>query len=175
MTPKERMLTAIAGGVPDRLPATTHHILDYFRDSYLDGKSTDEFFAEYGLDPIVWTVPHKFAESRGEYFDPSQKELGFLESRRIASDNWRIDQEDLSDSKLNRIRYSFITPKKTLNMTVETDQYSSWVTEHLIKEKSDIDIIAEYMTQPICDVAAVNETARQYGDTSLIRRPYLHV
>ena len=54
----------------------------------------------------------------------------------MLSDTWKIDKEDLSDSKLQRIRYSFVTPKKTLNMTVETDKYSSWVTEHLIKEKT---------------------------------------
>jgi hypothetical protein len=135
----------------------------------LGGKSSDEFFAEFGLDPIVWTVPHTFREGNGDYFDPSQKSLGFLESKRVMSDSWRIEQEDLSDNKLQRIRYSFVTPKKTLNMTVETDKYSSWVTEHLIKEKSDIDIIGEYMTQPVCDVEEVNKKAEKYGDSSLIR------
>lgn len=169
MTSKQRMIKALEGGKPDRLPVTTHHILDCFRNEYLGGKSSDEFFAEFGLDPIVWTVPHTFREGNGDYFDPSQKSLGFLESKRVMSDSWRIEQEDLSDNKLQRIRYSFVTPKKTLNMTVETDKYSSWVTEHLIKEKSDIDIIGEYMTQPVCDVEEVNKKAEKYGDSSLIR------
>ena len=112
VTGKQRMITALEGGKPDRLPVTTHHILDYFRNTYLDGRSSDEFFAEFGLDPIVWTVPHTFAKGNGEYFDPAQKSLGFLESKRVLSDNWRIEQQDLSDSKLQRTRYSFITPKK---------------------------------------------------------------
>ncbi len=169
MTGKQRMITTLEGGQPDRLPVTTHHILDYFRNTYLDGKSSDEFFSEFGLDPIVWTVPHKFAKDTGEYFDSAQKSLGFLESKRVLSDKWTIEQEDLSDSKLQRIRYSFITPQKTLNMTVETDKYSSWVTEHLIKEKNDIDIIVKYMTQPICDVDEVNKIAEEYGENALVR------
>ena len=27
MTPRQRLLTALGGGVPDRLPATTHHVM----------------------------------------------------------------------------------------------------------------------------------------------------
>ena len=78
MTSKQRMIKALEGGKPDRLPVTTHHILDCFRNEYLGGKSSDEFFAEFGLDPIVWTVPHTFREGKGEYFDPSQKRPWFL-------------------------------------------------------------------------------------------------
>jgi hypothetical protein len=30
MTSKERMLAALTGGRPDRLPVTTHHVMPYF-------------------------------------------------------------------------------------------------------------------------------------------------
>lgn len=30
MTSKERMLTVLNRGVPDRLPGTTHHLMGYF-------------------------------------------------------------------------------------------------------------------------------------------------
>ena len=33
MTSKQRMLAALTRGKPDRLPVTTHHVMDYFRDA----------------------------------------------------------------------------------------------------------------------------------------------
>ena len=38
------LLTALDGGQPDRLPVTTHHLMPYFFETYLDGISEDEFF-----------------------------------------------------------------------------------------------------------------------------------
>ena len=37
MDGRERMLTALDGGCPDRLPVTTHHVMDYFLDTYMNG------------------------------------------------------------------------------------------------------------------------------------------
>ena len=169
MTSKQRMLVALDRKMPDRLPVTTHHVMDYFKDTYLGGIRNEDFFKKFGLEPIVWTAAYKYSEERMEYFDPNQDGLELWESKRIVSDNWRVEQEDLSDTKVARTRYFFITPKKTLNLTIETDKYSSWVTEHLIKEKNDIDIIGEFITQPICDIKHVNKIAKKYGDNSLIR------
>ena len=83
MRPKERMLTALSGQQPDRLPVTTHHVMPYFLEKYLGGKSTQQFFDEFGLDPILWTSPHIPDRSRKEYLDPNQDGTGFLENRRI--------------------------------------------------------------------------------------------
>ena len=44
MTSKQRMLTALDRGVPDRLPVTTHHLMQYFLDKYLGGISGQDFF-----------------------------------------------------------------------------------------------------------------------------------
>jgi hypothetical protein len=37
MTPKQRLLTALQRGKPDRLPVTTHHLMLYFPDKYMGG------------------------------------------------------------------------------------------------------------------------------------------
>lgn len=81
------MLAAIQRKIPDRLPVTTHHVMPYFLNKYVNGVSSDEFFDIFGFDPILWIVPHKPDVSKGEYYDPNQGELGFLDSRRILSDN----------------------------------------------------------------------------------------
>ena len=169
MTSKQRMLTALDGGVPDRLPVTTHHVMPYFLDNYMDGISKQDFFDYFGMDAIVWTVPHRPDPEAGEYYDPSQGEPGFLEARRIATDNWRIEFKDVPHPRYATTRYRIITPKGELTTVLQSNEHTTWVTEHLIKEKNDIDLIGEFVTAPKCDVEAVNETAEAYGERGLVR------
>jgi len=169
MTSKERMLTAIEGGIPDRLPVTTHHVIPYFLEKYMDGISEYEFFEYFGLDPITWTVPHKPDESKGQYYDPDQGEIGFLESRRISTDNWRIEFQEIPNPNYKTVRYKIVTPKGVLTTVLQSNQYTAWVSEHLIKEKADIDIIAEFATTPQCDVEAVNREVDAFGQKGLVR------
>ena len=71
MNSRERLLTALDGGQPDRLPVTTHHLMPYFLKTYLGGISEDEFFDRFGLDPIKWVWDVRPNESRGEYWTAS--------------------------------------------------------------------------------------------------------
>lgn len=168
MTSRERLLTAIEGGVPDRLPVTTHHVMPYFLNKYMNGMTNDEFFDYFGFDPINWIVSHRPDPDKGEYYDPNQGEIGFLEARRIFSDEWRIEWEELDDPWFKVVRYTFITPGGNLTMTLKTDDKSTMVTEHLIKDKKDIDLL-QYMTHPKCDVEAVNRVAEEWGDRGIVR------
>jgi len=169
MTSKQRLLTAIEGGVPDRLPATTHHVMTYFLDTYMGGASYQEFFDRFGLDAIVWTVPHVPDPGQGEYFDPSQGEVGFLESRRISTDQWRVEAEEIPGQAVKTTRYRFVTPRGTLSMVLQSNEHTSWVSEYLVKRKEDIDLIGEFVTAPRCDVEAVNQTAEEFGERGLVR------
>ncbi|HNC23929.1 MAG TPA: uroporphyrinogen decarboxylase family protein [Opitutaceae bacterium] len=168
MTSKQRFLTALAGGKPDRLPVTTHWVPGYFLQNVVHLAEQD-FYDRFGLDPILYLAPHLPNLAKGEYFDPDQGEIGFLESRRVASDQWRVRREDLPGRKYPATRWSFVTPKGTLSMVLESDRYSAWVVEHLIKEKRDIDLIGEFCTAPLCDVTTVNRAAETYGERGLVR------
>jgi hypothetical protein len=66
-------------------------------------------------------------------------------------------------------RFNIITPEKTLSMLLQSNEHTTWVKEHLIKDKKDIDIIAKYMTYPLCDVDQINKKADELGDSTLIR------
>lgn len=168
MSNKQRFLKALDREVPDRLPVANHFVMPSFLKNCMNDISVEEFFEVTGVDPILWTISHKGDPSKGEYFDPLQKEIGFLESKRVSSDNWRIYTEDFLD-KYPSTRYKFDTPGGTLSMTLQHDQHSSWVTEHLIKEKKDIDLIAKYATQPLCDVDDINKQAEDFGDRGIVR------
>lgn len=146
---RERLLRAIKRGVPDRLPVTTHHLMTDFLEKSMGGASNQAFFETFGLDAIHWTVPHKPDSSNGEYYDPDQGEPGFLESRRVANDQWRIKSERVTDPEYETTRYRFITPKGELTTVLQANEYTSWVAEHLIKEKRDIEIIGEFVSRAI--------------------------
>jgi len=169
MTSRQRLLAALERQVPDRLPATTHHVMPSFLDRYMQGISSLEFFERFGLDAITWTVPHRPDEQAGEYYDPQQEEIRFLESRRIATDNWRVESEEVPGGEYKTTRYSFVTPRGTLSMVLQSDRHTSWVAEHLIKDKADIELIAGFATAPKCDVEEVNRVAEDFGERGIVR------
>ena len=90
MSAKQRFLTALERKKPDRLPVANHFVMPSFQKNHMDCISVNDYFDVTGVDPILWTISHKGDGTKGEYFDPLQKEVGFLESRRISSDNLRI-------------------------------------------------------------------------------------
>jgi uroporphyrinogen decarboxylase len=169
MNTKERFLSALSGKKTDRLPVTTHHVMPSFLNNYMKGISDQEFFDYFGLDPIKWIIAHTYNASKGEYFDPTQTETGFLEARRICTDNWRFSYEEIKGGNYPTKRINIITPKKTLSMILQINEHTSWLCEHIIKEKSDIDIIARYMPAPLCDVEAINKAAAGFGERGLVR------
>lgn len=169
MSAKQRFLTALERKKPDRLPVANHFVMPSFLKNHMDGISVNEFFDVTGVDPILWTISHKGDGTKGEYFDPLQKEVGFLESRRISSDNWRIIPEEIPGQNYPTTKYNFVTPEKTLTMILQSNEHTSWVVEHLVKEKSDIDIIAKYATKPVCDVQDINAQAAEFAERGLVR------
>lgn len=169
LTNKKRFLTALENKAADRLPVTTHHIMPYFLDKYMNGISNDEFFDFFGFDPILWISSYKPVEGKNDYFDPTHTGTGELIGRRIVSDNWRIEVEEIHGLQYKTQKYIVNTPKGILTTILQTNEYTSWVVKPLIKNKRDIDLIAEYATHPCCDVENVNRVAESYGEKALIR------
>jgi uroporphyrinogen decarboxylase len=168
MTSKQRFLAVLNRQVPDRLPVTTHHVMPYYLQKYLGGISNEEFFDRFGIDPIQWVFDHKPDPKTSDYYDPNHV-TGYLEPRRISSDNWRVTSASIPDPEYKTERFTFHTPKKNLSLVLQSNDYTSWVAERLIKDKSDIGIIADYATKPLCDVEAVNAKAAAYGERGLVR------
>ena len=92
MTSRQRLLAALDRRAPDRLPATTHHLMPYFLDKYLGGASNQEFFDRFDLDAIYWTTPYRPDSDRGEYYAPHPVDVAGVEDRPIVTDQWRLEQ-----------------------------------------------------------------------------------
>ena len=167
MTSRQRLLTALDRGVPDRLPVTTHHLMTYFLETYAGGISDQKFFDGFGLDAVHWTVPYAPDGAEGQYLAHLSGDT--LAGGHIATDQWRIEAEDVPSRRYRTTRYRFVTPGGTLTMVLQANEHTAWVVEHLVKQKEDIDLIARYCPAPRCDVSAVNRAAETFGERGIIR------
>lgn len=161
MTAKERFLAALNHQPTDRLPVTTHHLMDYFLNKYAGGLEPLEFHKQYGFDPIVWPYKLKPIDANNEYLDET---TGLL-----CSDNWRLEVQDVPNQQYPTQRYIFHTPKGDLSCVLQQNGIVRWQTEHLIKEKKDIEIFATYVPHPHLDVDFVNVKADEVGSDALVR------
>jgi uroporphyrinogen decarboxylase len=160
---RERLLTALDRGRPDRLPATTHHLMPYFLETYMNGSSEDEFFDHFALDPIRWVWDVKPDASRGEYFSSEMGGSAPAGARWITSDDWRIETTKLDDPS-GATRYEMVTPQGTLSMALQYGPQTDWVVERPIKEKDQIELFGRYAPVPLCDAEAINRQAEALSE-----------
>ncbi|NLX35416.1 MAG: hypothetical protein GXY68_01870 [Chloroflexi bacterium] len=165
MEPRQRLVTALVGGMPDRLPVTTHHVMPYFLERYLGGISVAAFFERFGLDPICWIGPLACNPWAGEELLGDDN----LNHRVISAPQWRVTTEDLPHPQYHTVCHTISTPRGKLSTVIQFNEHTGWVIERLIKEKSDIELIAEYMPTPRCDVEAVNRVSSKVGNRALVR------
>ncbi|MCX6080759.1 MAG: hypothetical protein NTW32_14630 [Chloroflexi bacterium] len=159
LTSRQRLLTAIQRGVPDRLPVTTHHVMSYFLDKYLEGTSYDSFFDRYELDAIRWILPFRSVTGQVEIGGH-----GFT-----CNAEWQIESEDVPGGEYKTTRYRIVTPGGTLTMVMQANEYTAWVSERPVKAKRDIDLIGQFLPVPLCDVEAVNSAAEAFGERGIVR------
>ena len=154
-TSRARLLAAIEGRTPDRLPVTTHHLMGFYLDNLrkelgVEQLSDQQFFDYFKLDPVQWVSAYKYNTDGNP-------------------ENWRITQEDIPNDQYKTIRYNITTPRKTLTMVLQGNAHTDWVAEPLLKEKGDIDLIAEYALVSICDVAESNRCIEGFGNRGITR------
>ncbi|UCD29908.1 MAG: hypothetical protein JSV03_05380 [Planctomycetota bacterium] len=159
MTSKERMMIALQGEKPDRLPVTVHQWQQYHLDKYLDGISPLEAFEKFGMDAAI------------QYFqDMAQFWLVDADYKKFSSPQWRDEVDVISDDPENRVCYHTIhTPEGTLTYKTEGNTKTTWITEYLIKNDEDIYLIEKYMPVPMLDPEPLAEVYDQVGDAGIVR------
>jgi uroporphyrinogen decarboxylase len=164
MTSRERLLTALARGVPDRLAVTTHHLMPAFLRG-IGGLGERAFFDRYDLDAIHWTTPLRPGSGlrADTHFDAS------VESWSFTSDAWRVERTVLPHSDYAATRYGFVTPRGTLSLVLQDDGRTTWVAERLIKEQRDVDLVAEFAPVPLCDIPPVEAAVAAIGTRGIVR------
>ena len=157
MTSRERLLTALHNGRPDRLPCQVHGWMDYYLKTYLGGLDWYQANARFGLDFAIYQSPvYRF----------NDRELA----------NWRSDWQDVgTDADGNRVRVETITtPKGQLRRINSANAFTGWDTEHLLKNERDLELFREFYPTPDgIDFSALERTRAKLGDRGIIRsHPY---
>jgi hypothetical protein len=148
MTSKERLMLAINGEKPDRMPASIHQWQEYHLENFMGGITDLEAFRKVGLDAQI-----------------QYDETGAASSRA-----WTDEIVVSSDEPDKKITHHVIhTPGGTLAFKTEADRKTTWITEHLIKGDEDIYLIEKFMPVPRLDLKAVAEKYDEVGDRGILR------
>ena len=159
MTSKERMLCALHGEKPDRLPATVHQWQGYHLDTYLGGVTPLEAFQRFGLDAAV-----QYFEDMGQFW------LVGADFAKFSTPEWRDEVTVVSADPDNRVNHHVIrTPEGTLTYRTAGDRKTTWITEYLIKHDEDIELIRKYMPVPVLDLRPLARAYDEVGDRGIVR------
>jgi len=159
MTSKERMMRALAGEKPDRLPVTVHQWQQFHLDTYMGGMTPLEAFRATGMDAAI-----QYFELMGQFWVPN------AEKYVVQAPQWRDEVEVVQDNPDDRILHHVIhTPEGTLTYKTGANRTTTWITEYLIKRDEDIELIRKYMPVAALDKAKVAAAYDEVGDAGILR------
>lgn len=159
MNSKDRMMCALHGEKPDRLPVTVHQWQGYHLDKYLGGATPLEAFRKFGMDAAI-----QYFEDMGQFW------LVDADFARFSTRQWRDEVTVISSEPDNRVNHHVVeTPEGKLTYKTAGDRKTTWITEYLIKRDEDIELIRKYMPVPPLDPAPLARLYDQVGDGGIVR------
>ncbi|MFH1740964.1 MAG: uroporphyrinogen decarboxylase family protein [bacterium] len=153
MTSRERMLTALANGRPDRLPCQVHGWMSFYLETYLDNMDWWQAYEKFDMDFAIYLSPR---------YTYDEKDLS----------KWQIDRRDLGVDKDGNHRWeaTITTPKGTLHHAGAWNEITDWETEYLIKNEQDFEIWNLFCPVPVAaDFAHIQEAKDRLGDRGITR------
>jgi len=159
MTPKERMMTALRRQKPDRLPVSIHQWQKYHLDEYMGGVEPLEAFRATGMDAAI-----QYFEAMGQFWIPDAEKYA------LQTPQWQ-DVMTVVDSNPDAkvVHHRIVTPEGELTYKTGANRTTTWITEYLIKQHEDVDLIDRYMPVARLDKAAVAREYDRVGDAGILR------
>ncbi len=153
MTSRERMLTALNNGRPDRLPCQVHGWMDYYLKRYLNDMDWWQAYRKFDMDYAIYISPE---------YTYSETELANWDVRRVEHG---IDNDDN-----HRWSETIVTPKGELHCAGARNEITGWQTEHLIKDQHDFALWEAFYPVPAAiDFSAMQLAKDRLGDRGIIR------
>ena len=119
----------------------------------MNGMDQFQAYECIGMDPVIYVGPNYIYNDKD-----------FL--------NWQVDYHDLDvDADGNHLWERLIsTPDGVLIEKGASNEYTSWITEFLIKNEQDFEIWAKHVPLPDrVDWGPVREAKRKVGDRGIVR------
>lgn len=153
MTSRERMLTALSNGRPDRLPCQMHGWMGYYLKKYLAGMDWYQAYERFDMDYAIYVSPrYTYSERSKADWVSSRKDLG------VDADGNHQWTETIT------------TPKGELRHAGAWNEITAWTTEHIIKNENDFEIWNEFYPVPIgADFSELSAARSKLGDRGIIR------
>lgn len=159
MTSKERLLCALEGGKPDRMPVSVHQWQPYHLDTYLGGIGDLEAFDRFGMDAQI-----QYFESMGQFW------LVEADFAKFSTSQWCDEAKIVSDDPDHRVVHHEIhTPEGTLTYKTAGDRKTTWITEYLIKRDEDVELIRKFMPVPRLDLGPIVALYDKVGERGILR------
>jgi uroporphyrinogen-III decarboxylase len=159
MTSKERLLCALEGGKPDRMPASVHQWQPYHLEKYLGGIDALEACRRFNMDAQI-----QYFQDMGQFWLVGQDWAQF------STPYWRDTGNTIDDDPDHCVVHHTIeTPEGTLTYHTESDRKTTWVTKYLIERDEDIELIRKYMPVPALDVKPIEAVYDEIGDQGILR------
>jgi uroporphyrinogen-III decarboxylase len=189
MTSRERILRALNLEKPDRLPVTVHQWQRYHLDTFMGGVTALEAFKQVGLDAQI-----QCSSSMERLWLPGTlQSLQWIDRSAVvkADPDDRVVHHTVttpggvltykmgSDRNGAKLR-AFAVKSRTMDERVTkqiwlnlapfgSDRKTTWVTEYMIKQPGDLDIIDKYMPVPKLDRAFIQNQYDLVGDAGILR------
>lgn len=149
MTSKERMMTALHMGTPDRLPITIHQWQPFHLERYMNGMDQLQAFLATGLDASI--TPRGITRLR-------------------QSPHWQIECEAMETADGTKATCSRIhTPDGDLCTIQAEEEGTVYVTEHLIKNQRDAEVFLKHWPDLELDLEALSACYDETGDAGIVR------
>jgi len=152
MTSRQRLLAALSNQRPDRLPCQVHSWMPYYLENYLDGIDQWQAYERFDMDMVIYN-----------YLTPV-----FDESDQA---HWAV--ETSAPKFVNGVAHyeeTITTPAGQLHRKYAMNEYTTFDTEHLIKNKEDFDIFNKYWPVPMAiDASAVDADRERLGERGIMR------
>jgi hypothetical protein len=153
------MLRALAREKPDRLPVTIHQWQQYHLDTYMGGMDALDAFKTCGLDASI-----QYFAAMGQFWIPN------AERYLVSTPDWRetveVVRDDPDDRRLNHV---ILTPGGGLTYKTGGNRTTTWISEYLIKQPEDVELIERYMPVARLDRQAVAAEYDRVGDAGILR------
>ena len=159
MTPKERMLLAIDGEKSDRLPVSIHQWQQYHLEEYMGGMDALEAFKATGMDASI-----QYFEAMGQFWIPNAEEYV------LQTPEWRDEVTVVDPNPENKmVDHRIVTPEGELTYKTGANRTTTWITEYMIKQHDDLDLIEKYMPVATLDKENVAREYGRIGDEGILR------
>jgi len=159
MNSKERLLTALEGRKPDRMPVTVHQWQHYHLQKYLGGITELEACEKFGLDAQV-----QYFQTMGQFW------VVDADFTKYSTPEWIDEVRVVKDDPDERIaRHTITTPGGVLTYETTGNRKTTWISEYLIKRDEDIELVGKYMPVPTLDPEPVNALWDEIGGRGILR------